>query len=400
MGITAEEFHQRQLQLLDACKDLDLDALVIVANGSCFGLSGKSQGYMGFLCGWNSFDSPSALILRQSQSPHLVVVHRRMMMMALETAPNVTVDWIDQDAFGLGIKSVLTAAEVRPRRVGVCGWEDVIAKSWKSVETELSGVELIDITKRFVPLRAVKSAAQLKMHRNAARICDEMFGLLSKLLVVDRFAYDIKAELECFAKRQGAEFVQHWMSVGNPPDYPRYFHPENRQVPEKGDMLIYGMQIILDGVWGHAVRCYSVGPPSKRHKAIQSAVLTFQRQFVEMMKPGAEMSDVVRAGFKLRQPVYEAIGPINVDMLRLGHGLGYSYTEPGVSEAFPRSYYDVEQELALSVPGRFESGMIFEIHPLFFYDDGAAAVGDMVVIDADGPNFMTEYPRSIIELDA
>jgi hypothetical protein len=119
-----------------------------------------------------------------------------------------------------------------------------------------------------------------------------------------------------------------------------------------------------------------------------------------MMKPGAEMSDVVRAGFKLRQPVYEAIGPIKVDMLRLGHGLGYSYTEPGISEAFPRSYYDVEQELARSVPGCFESGMIFEIHPLFFYDDGAAAVGDMVVIDADGPNFMTEYPRSIIELGA
>jgi hypothetical protein len=141
MGITAEEFHQRQLQLLDACKDLDLDALVIVANGSCFGLSGKSQGYMGFLCGWNSFDSPSALILRQSQSPHLVVAHRRMMMMALNTVPNVTVDWIDQDAFGLGIKRVLTAAEARPRRVGVCGWEDVIAKSWKSVETELSRVD-------------------------------------------------------------------------------------------------------------------------------------------------------------------------------------------------------------------------------------------------------------------
>jgi Xaa-Pro aminopeptidase len=241
------------------------------------------------------------------------------------------------------------------------------------------------------------SAAQLQMHREAARLCDEMFGLLSGLSVIGRFAYQIKADIEGFAKRQGAEFVQHWMSVGDPPDYPRYFHPENRQVVRRGDTIIYGMQIILDGVWGHAVRCYSVGPTRERHRKIQSAVLAFQREFIDLMQPGAEMSDVVRAGFRLREPVYEAIGSRKIDMLRLGHGIGYSYAEPGVSEIFPRSYYDVEQELTRSLPGRFQPGMIFEIHPLFFYSDGAAAVGDMVVIDHAGPAFMTQYPRCIIE---
>ena len=59
MSITAEEFRARQLRLLHACEDLNLPALLILANGSCFGLSGRSQGYLGFLCGWNSFDSPS-----------------------------------------------------------------------------------------------------------------------------------------------------------------------------------------------------------------------------------------------------------------------------------------------------------------------------------------------------
>jgi Xaa-Pro aminopeptidase len=400
MGISAAEFQRRQSQLLEACSDLDLDALVIVANGSCFGLSGRSQGYMAFFCGWNSFDSPSALILQNGQSPRLVVVHRRMMMMALETLSNISVDWIDQDAFGLGIKRAVTEGRFSPRRLGICGWEDVIAKSWKSVETELSDIKLVDITDRAVALRAIKSAAQLQMHREAARLCDEMFGLLSKLSVLGRFGYQIKADLECFAKQQGAEFVQHWMSIGNPPDYPRYYHPENRQLVQQGDTVVYGMQIILDGVWGHAVRCYSVGSASDRHQKIQSAVLAFQRKFIEMMQAGAEMSEVVRAGFKLRQPVYEIIGPGKIDMLRLGHGIGYSYTEPGISEIFPRSYYDTEQELVRSAPGRFEPGMIFEIHPLFFYSDGAAAVGDMIVIDSGVPAFMTQYPRSIIELEA
>lgn len=70
------------------------------------------------------------------------------------------------------------------------------------------------------------------------------------------------------------------------------------------------------------------------------------------------------------------------------------------TDAFPRSYYDLEKELARSVPGRFERGMIFEIHPIFFYPDGAAGVGDMVEIGADGASLMTQYPRSIGELCA
>ena len=49
MTIPAEEFRGRQRAILDACSDLELDALIVVSNGSCFGLSGRSQGYMAFL---------------------------------------------------------------------------------------------------------------------------------------------------------------------------------------------------------------------------------------------------------------------------------------------------------------------------------------------------------------
>jgi Xaa-Pro aminopeptidase len=401
MPVVSEEFQQRQQALLAACADLDLGALIVVANGSCFGLSGKSQGYLAYLCGWNSFDSPSALILMSGRSAHLVVSHYRMKMMALETVPDVAVSWIDQDAFGTGICSALAEAGSLPRRVGICGWEDVIAKSWKSVETALSGVELVDVTPRFVPLRAVKSPSQLQMHADAARLCDEMFGLLAGLPVGGRYTFDIKAELECHAKRRGAEFVQHWMTVGSPPDYPRYFQPENRQIPRRGDMLVYGMQILMDGVWGHAVRCFSVGPATERQQHLQTLVVEFQRQFVSLMRPGAAMKDAVRVGFRQTEPVYAAIGSRDgVSMLRLGHGMGYSYGEPGTSDAFPRSYYDLEQELARPVPGTFEAGMLFQIHPQFFYPDGVAGVGDMVAVEAAGARFMTQYPRSIGELHA
>jgi Xaa-Pro aminopeptidase len=395
--VTLNEYEARHEQLWAACEDLRLDAILIVSNGSCFGLSGRSQGYMSFLCGWNSFDSPSALILSKGKRPELVVSHHRMMMMARENLVNLNVTWIDQDSFGVGLRQALDRCGVHGGRIGLCGWEDVIARSWQNADQQLAAFELVDIKARFNPLRAVKSPQQLTLQHKAAAVCDGMFDALERTNVVGRVTYQIKAELECFAKQAGAEFVQHWLTVGTPPDYPRYFHHENRQIPKRGDLLIYGMQILVDGFWGHAVRTYSLGPASNRHSAVHAAVIEFQDKFISQMRPGTNMSDMVREGFAHIKPVYEAIGKMKVDMLRLGHGIGYSYSDPGTSEAFPRSYYNLEEELARSLPTDLQPGMVFEVHPIFFYEDGAAGVGDMIEIMADGPRFMTKFSRQICE---
>ena len=397
MTITPSEYKARQEQLWAACGDLRLDAILAVSNGSCFGLSGRSQGYMCFLCGWNSFDSPSALVLPKGQAPKLVVSHHRMMMMAQENIANVEVSWIDQNSFGVGLRRALEECQIKSGRIGLCGWEDVIARSWQSAREQLAAFEFVDIKDRVDPLRAVKSVEQLALQHKAAAICDGMFAMLAKANVVGRFTYQIKAELECFAKQAGAELVQHWLTVGTPPDYPRYFHHENRQTPRRGDILIYGMQILVDGFWGHAVRTYSLGPVSKRHLAVHAAVIDFQDKFISQMRPGINMSHMVREGFEHIKQVYDAIGKMRIDMLRLGHGIGYSYSDPGTSEAFPRSYYKLDDELARSVPLSLQPGMVFEVHPIFFYEDGATGVGDMIEIRNNGPFFMTKFPREICE---
>jgi Xaa-Pro dipeptidase len=398
--IAPDEFEQRRTRLLDACKDLQVEALVIFANGSCFGLSGRSQGNMAFLCGWNSFDSPSALILRADKPPHLLVSHHRMKMMALEIAPGLQVDWIDQDSLGVGLRRILDQSEHSSSRIGTCGWEDVIAKTWKNIEAELGNIEQVDISSRIARLRVVKSPAQLQMQREAARLCDGMFETLAKSTVTGRPTSAVKAEIECYAKQQGAEFVQHWLSVGSPPDYPRYFPHENRQVPKRGDMLVYGIQILLDGVWGHAVRCYSVGPAQEKQKKVQDAVIDFSRRFRARMKPGVKLNEIVQDSFRgMMDPVHQAIGPGKFEMLRLGHAMGYSYTEPEVSDPFPRSYYDLGQELARAREVTLEAGMVFQIHPVFFYGDGVAGTGNMLEIQHDGTHVMTKFPEAIFELN-
>ncbi|MGQ0751955.1 MAG: M24 family metallopeptidase [Betaproteobacteria bacterium] len=400
MAFTAADYSERQERFLAACDELALDAILVCANGSCFGLSGTAQGYMSFLCGWNSFDSPSVLILRRGRAPFLIVAHHRMKMMALDTVTDVEIEWIDQGELGTGVARALEVSRRQLGRIGICGWEDMQARPWKTIEQALGGAPLIDVKERIVPLRAVKSPAQLAIHRQVAAICDEMFAALAGMRVTGQYTYAIKAELELLARRRGCDFVQHWMTAAHLPDYPRYFPHENRQVPKRGDTLLYGMMMTLDGVWGHAVRCYRVGDPDPHHERIQRAVVEYQQAFIDMMRPHADLREVVRKGLKQAAAINTVTGDPNTRMLRLGHALGYSYTDPGASEAFPRSYYALESEHQRSRAVILEPGMVFEVHPQFYYASGAAGVGDMIEMTQDGARSMTTYRRDVIYVPA
>jgi Xaa-Pro aminopeptidase len=67
-------------------------------------------------------------------------------------------------------------------------------------------------------------------------------------------------------------------------------------------------------------------------------------------------------------------------------------------DPFPRSYYDLEQEFAPARAVTLEAGMVIEIHPIFFYGDGVAGVGNMLEIQRDGVHVLTRFPEGICEL--
>lgn len=391
---------ERQNALLSACGDLNLDALLICATGNCFGLNGTAQGHMTFLSGWDSYDSPSILVLRRGRKPWLLVSHYRMKMMALDNLSDIDVDWIDQTELGVRLGTELQAGGGSIKRVGLCGWEDMLAQPWQTVTDTLAGVEFAGIVDRVAALRAVKDAEQISAHRKVAAVCDEMFDKLAGSKVLGRYAYQIKADLEHHAKTRGCEFVQHWMTIGKSPDYPRYFKHENRQIPQAGDTILYGMMMTMDGIWGHAVRCYYVGEPDARRRSLQQSLVGFQREFVNQLRPGRDLADVVRKGLESTAGLIEEIGDPKTHMLRLGHGIGCSYAEPGLTEPFPRSYYKPEEERERARSVMLRSGMLFEIHPMFLFEGGAVGTGDMVLVDEVGPQFLTQYPRDLCALAA
>ena len=225
-----------------------------------------------------------------------------------------------------------------------------------------------------------------------------MFAGLEEIQVEGRFTHHIKAEMELVVRREGVEYVGSWMTAGDSPDYSRYHPPENRQVARPGEYLLAGVMLVMGGAWAHAVRSFHVGPFDARRRARQDALVDFQRHVVESMVPGRDLADVIKEAYGRLDTLYQGMGIKNVRMLRLGHGLGCSYTEPVVSDPFPRSFYKLEEEASRTRPVILEAGMVFEIHPMFLFEGGGVAVGDMVLVEDGGGRFLTDHPRGLREL--
>ena len=397
--IVSIDFASRQEAAIAACREKELDTVLVFAMGSCFGMNTAAQGYMSFLCGWDAIDSPSVLVLKDGQRPWLLVASHRMRMMASECVREAEIDWADVTQYAERIAETLANSGDAERRIGVCGWDEMPAGTWKEIAGALEGRELVEVAGALAELRKVKDAAQLALHRRGAELCDRMFAGLAEMRVAGRLTCDIKAEMELVARREGVEYVGSWMTAGNSPDYSRYYPPENRQVARPGEYLLGGVMLVMGGAWAHAVRSFHVGPFDERRREIQDAVVDFQGRVVESMVPGRDLADVIREAYGRLGTLYDVIGVKGEDvrMLRLGHGLGCSYTEPVVSDPFPRSFYTLEEEASRTYPVTLEPGMVFEIHPIFLFGGGGggAGVGDMVLIEEQGGRFLTSFARSL-----
>ncbi|MDP6787039.1 MAG: M24 family metallopeptidase [Rhodospirillales bacterium] len=389
------DYAERRRVAMAACGELGVATVLVFAPGSSPGMNTQAQGYMSYLSGWDAIDSPSVLVLGKGRRPWLLVASRSKSMMASEMLTDIDIEWAGGADFAAKIGATVASGGEDGAPIGACGWDEMPAGIWRAIEAGLTGRRRIDVAPALAALRRVKDAAQIALHEKGAALCDRMFAGLADMAVAGRPTHDIKAEMELTARRQGVEYVGAWMTAGDNPDYPRYDPPENRQVARTGEYLLGGVMMVMGGVWAHAVRSFHVGPFDERRGEIQDAVVDFQRCVVDAMVPGRDLAQVIAEAYGRLDDLYRGVDIEDVRMLRLGHGLGCSYSEPGVSEPFPLSFHGLEDVAPGTEAVILEPGMVFEIHPMFLFKGGGAAVGDMVLIEDGGARFLTAFPRAL-----
>ena len=310
------EFAERKSKLLEAMARDKLDALFLFAQESMFWLTGYDTfGFCFFQCLVLKADGRTALLTRSAdlrQAQHTSNVETiRIWKDGLRADP---VGDLKALAAEMGIKG----------RIG-CEYESygLTHRRGRELEAAFAGVaELVDVSDLVPRLRVIKSPAEIRYVREAARLSD----------LADKAALDaIKAgadEGEILAAQQGVIFAHggdypgNEFIIGSGRDALLCRYKSGRRVLEARD------QITLEfaGAYRHyhaaLMRTVAVGEPRPLHVTYHAAAKEALLACEAALKPGATAGDVYAA----HASVFDAHGLGSHRLNACGYSLGAKFT--------------------------------------------------------------------------
>jgi Xaa-Pro dipeptidase len=358
-----------------------LQALVVFGHGSALAMATRSHGNLRYLLDWDAEYAQSALVLPSHGAPALAVGNIFSVMRAREQG------WMTV-RFGKGpglAKEIVALLPAGATRIGIVGREEIPMAVW-DVLAAAGASGWVDCSSELARRRATKDPVEIAYHREAGRICDEIFDRLGPALHSGKAVFQIQAELEHHARSRGCELCKTWLTVAPVPDRCRYSRDENYNVPQEGDQVLLGIMLILHGHWGHAIRTGAIGRASAAAERIFARVEAMHTAMFESLRPNTDISVVGDAGVVPAEK--------GLFQFRSGHALGHSYEDPAGTSEFPQPYEGVRLS---AKPAVVQAGMVFELHPnLFIENVGAASIGDMVLVTDHGAEYLTKFPRHLL----
>jgi Xaa-Pro dipeptidase len=395
MRISNTTLQERVAQVGEMLVRDDLEGLVVYANGSALGSQSKMHGYLRYLCNFDGHNTATILLLRSGKQPILLtgIMPFLMRTQTRETLWFKDVRNIKPPLFGAEIVSILGNSGAK-RRFGYIGLSETPAPVWIAIQKGLPNVEWVDFALQIDQLRVQKDELQLSFHRRAAEICDAIFRTVQREGRTGLAGYQLQGLMEQTARSEGCEYCLTWLTIGERADYPRFYKEECLRVPQEGDQVIPGIYLTYDGHWGHAIRTGGVGKPTDDHRKIYDIVREMQEACLRRLKPGEDLIEAVDA---MDHVLYKYYKEDEVLRSRAGHGLGYSYEDPIVTEAFFHPWDFPNKPAPGTKRIEIKPGMLMEVHPNVFVPGVAGAyLGDMVAITETGYEILTTFPRDLV----
>ncbi len=380
-------FAGRRRALLERAAGRGAKAVLAFGHGSALGAGTQSHGALRYLCGWDGRESPSLLVIT-AEATHLLVGSPFMMPLAQTLRRDLVLHDLRPAAWAGMVGTLVEEG------AGTVGFGEMPARIHGLFGPLAQGLALDEELSR---QRLLKDDAAIANHRTAAKLCDMLFRQLGSELARRIPAWQVQLELEMAARRAGADYCRTWLTVLPQADFCRYWREEALQVPQIGDQVALGVALTVEGHWGHGIRMGSIGPQKPEHKVLVDHVEAMLEAGLSALQPGAPLGGVEAAmerEFDRRRIKANYPG---LRRFRSGHGLGFSYEDPLLTDAF-RQHFDPTAPAASPPVIALAPGMLFELHPnLFVPGVGGAALGEMVLITEDGPLSMLDFPRQCVE---
>jgi Xaa-Pro aminopeptidase len=269
------------------------------------------------------------------------------------------------------------------KRIGLILIQLISSDTLDFVRENIHGCELVDFSKEFSYIKAVKSPEEWELIDLCISAHDRLMGMVPGLLRPGRMEYEILADLEHASRYIGCDWNGN-VAVGATPNgsgvkFNQNF-TANRRI-EAGD----GVTIMLEvsgpgGMYGELARTFCLGEPRQALLNLFEIAKEAQHIVASEAKPGVtgrELNDVFDK--------YVTERGINKNRRFVGHGQGYDMMEdPTISP-----YEDMEMR----------NDMLLAIHPELVHNGQFSICCDNFRITPNGGEILSKTEQKIFVVD-
>lgn len=369
---SAAEYVQRRNALAALIAELECDHLLICGEQ-------RNGGGVQWLTGW-PVSTEAYVIFRPGEATRMTMEWYNHVPLARHIAVDTEVHWGEHRGIDLTIEALERRGAKRVAVMGPIG----IAK-YKKLEAKFS---LVDVNRRFVGLRLIKSAEEIQWMRIGAALSDLGQTALRRELRIGMTERELANVVERGWVGHGGYTGLHYMGITPMADpqlcVPRQ-HASSRKV-QAGDVVVTEFTAHFWDYPGQVLRSYTVAAePTPLYRDLYRTAEAAFAAVTRVLRPGCTMQEILDAS-----DVVEAAGfTINDDLV---HGFGGGYFPPILG---------AKSRPAGPVPDMvLRENMMLVVQPNVVTRDQSAGVqvGELVRITANGCESMHTSERGFLRL--
>jgi len=398
-SITEQECRQRTAKVQEFVVKNGLGAVVAFSMNRY--AVWNQTGHVGYIANWNNLDRTAdcAIVVPSQGDPVLLYcglptlkpqIGRVSWLSDIRSVSSpdpaaVTVSFTDPNAadepansYGKTVQNILSERGLSGRPVGLLNSVNVPHGVYLSFKRVLGDALREDVADIIAELRAVKSPAEIALHRKAGAINDVGYEVLFREARAGRWGHHVVAKAIAAMRAEGADYAHFWMRSCPPDRFGQIIdqRPHDRLL-EDGDQLEAGAYAVYGGYWVQSLRCGAVGRPHKTTEKIAGVISEMVDAACAVSRPGLASKGTVEAAGK----VAEKAG-YHMPVRRVGHGEGLDYSE--------------KPFLAETASDIFKPGNVFVFHPQVNDPETGIVrlpLGECFVLTEKGPDALTTFPR-------
>ena len=358
-GFAQSEFEARTERAQQLMRADEIDAMLLTTEAHVRYFSGFLTQF------WQSPTRPWFLLIPLMGKPIAVIPTIGVAGMQQSWIDDIR-SWSSPQPQDDGISLLLSTIAELPRRFGRLGmtlgnesYLRMPARDYRHLETELTGLELVDCAELILKLCSKKSAAEVEKIRYVCELASDSFNALPGFASIGQSEREILCSMRKDLLDRGADHTPYIVSASGQDGYGDIIMGPTDRILEDGDVLIIDTGTVYDGYFCDFDRNYAFGHVSdKTCRAYETVYRSTDAGFTAA-RPGATTTDIWQAMWS----ILEADGAQGNDVGRMGHGLGSQLTE------WPSLTVNDHTPLEAGMVITLEPGMEFEPGKLMVHEE-------------------------------